>query len=159
MQVDSLLTPAGHVERVAIDLYVRHKLDEWQSSVVQAHVHECPDCERGMVNGMLSLLTDIKSEDNDSRDRRGETRVQSGQEGLLQTVCPMSFDRLPVQISDVSKDGLGLRMASSLAPRTIVQVHVGTQTSVGTVRSCRATADGQFHVGIQVQTGQASKRH
>jgi hypothetical protein len=69
----------------------------------------------------------------------------------MQTLCPLSLEQAAVQVLNVSKDGFGLLVESFVATGTIVQIRIGTAIFVGTVRTCRATSDGQFQAGIRVQ--------
>ena len=60
--------------------------------------------------------------------KRSEQRFETGDEAILQELHPLALSRHTVQITDVSKSGLGLVSAKSLLPGTIVQVRMG-QTS------------------------------
>jgi predicted anti-sigma-YlaC factor YlaD len=148
------LISATHIEDHNLDLYVREKLDAEQSSNIQTHVQNCSLCRDRLVNGFLTRLGEMNQErpENGSNEKRAARRFQSGERGTMQTLCPLSLERAAVQIVDVSKDGFGVVVDSLLATGTIVQIQIGTTISVGTVRSCRATGDQQFHAGIHVRT-------
>jgi len=147
------LSPDAHIEAYNLDLYVREKLDAEDSSNIQSHVHICTSCRNLLVNGFLARLSEMNQEQpqNTIYEKRSARRIQSGERGSMQTLCPLSLERPAVQIVDVSPDGFGVLVDSLLATETIVQIQVGSTISVGTVRSCRSTGDGQFHAGIHVQ--------
>jgi hypothetical protein len=147
------LTPDAHIDSHDLDLYVREKLDAEHSSSIQSHAQSCAACRDRLVNGFLARLAEINQHQPGDivNEKRAARRIQSGERGLMQTLCPLSLERAAVQIVDVSKDGFGVLVDSLLPTETIVQIHVGTTISVGTVRSCRATSDNHFHAGIHVQ--------
>jgi hypothetical protein len=148
------LISAAHIDSRDLDLYVREKLNAEQSSSIQAHVHSCPVCREKLVNGFLDRLGEMNQQQPGSsiHEKRSERRFQSGEHGTMQTLCPLSLDRVAVQIVDVSKDGFGVLVDSLMPTGTIVQIQIGATVSVGTVRSCRAAGDQQFHAGIHVRT-------
>lgn len=146
------MTPDAHIDAYNLDLYVREKLDAEDSFNIQSHVQICTSCRDLLVNGFLARLSEMNQEpQNTIYEKRSARRVQSGERGSMQTLCPLSLERRAVQIVDVSMDGFGVLVDSLLATGTIVQIQIGSTISVGTVRSCRATGDHQFHAGIHVQ--------
>jgi hypothetical protein len=154
-----MLSPAAHIQNQDVTLYVSGKLDVKHSSSIQSHVQICPACKDMLVAGFIGRLAELSQKDagNNSSERRAEKRIQSGDNGYLQTLCPLSFERPVVQIVDASTGGFGLAMDSSLAIGTIVQVCVGTAIVLGEVKSCREKDDGQFRVGIRVQNATGLK--
>jgi hypothetical protein len=146
------LTPDLHIDARNLDLYVRQKLDAEHSASIQSHVQICTACREKLVSGFLGRLAEMGQEPgNIINEKRAARRVQSGEKGSMQTLCPLSLERPAIQIVDVSKDGFGVLVDSLLETGTIVQIQVGSTISVGTVRSCRAAGDRQFHAGIHVQ--------
>lgn len=59
-------------------------------------------------------------------------------------------DRWPVQIFDVSKSGLGLVIAASLAEGSWVQVQVGNALALGEVRHSTPIDEQRFRIGIRL---------
>ena len=147
------MTPDAHIDAYNLDLYVREKLDAEQSSNIQSHVQICSTCRDLLVGGFLTRLSEMNREQpqNTVHEKRAARRVQSGERGSMQTLCPLSLERRAVQIVNVSKDGFGVLVDSLLATETIVQIQIGSTISVGTVRSCRPAGDHQFHAGVHVQ--------
>ena len=147
------MTPTDHIDGYDLDLYALEKLDAEQASSIRSHVQKCGVCKDRLVTGFLARLAGLnhKQPGNSSSERRVAHRLKSGEHGSIQSICPLSFERPPVEIVDVSKDGFGLLMTSFLAERTIVQIHIGTTISVGTVISCQKIGDNQFRAGIRVQ--------
>jgi hypothetical protein len=148
------LISTAHIDSRDLDLYIREKLNAVQSSSIQSHVQSCPVCREKLVNGFLDRLGEMNQEPPGSsvHEKRSERRFQSGEHGTIQTLCPLSLERIAVQIVDVSKDGFGVLVDSPMPAGTIVQIQIGSTVSVGTVRSCRAAGDQQFHAGIHVRT-------
>ncbi len=147
------MTVDAHIEARDLDLYVRQKLDAEHSSSIQAHLQNCAACRDRLVSGFLTRLAEMnQTQPGDViHEKRAARRVQSGEHGSMQTLCPLSLERPAVQIVDVSKDGFGLLVDSFLPEGTILQIQIGTTISVGTVRSCRPAGDNRFHAGIHVQ--------
>lgn len=154
-----MLSPAAHIQNQDVTLYVSGKLDLKHSSGIQSHVQVCPACKDMLVAGFIGKLAELSQKNGENTtERRTEKRIESGDNGYLQTLCPLSFDRPVVQIVDSSTAGFGLVMDASLAIGTIVQVCVGTAAIVvGEVKSCRASDNGQFRLGIRVQNTTALK--
>ena len=142
-----------HIDSDDLELYVREKSDAEHSSVIQSHVQICAVCRDRLVNGFLTRLDEMNREQpgNNRPEKRAERRFQSGERGSMQTLCPLSLEQAAVQVLNVSKVGFGLLVESFVPTGAIVQIRIGTTISVGTVRSCRTTSDGQFHAGIRVQ--------
>jgi hypothetical protein len=147
------LTPDAHIDSHDLDLYVRETLGAEHSFSIQSHAQSCTPCRDRLVNAFLARLAEINQQEPEDRlkEKRAARRIQSGEHGLMQTLCPLSLERAEVQIVDVSKDGFGVLVDSLLPTEAIVQIHIGTTISVGTVRSCRVTSDNHFHAGIHVQ--------
>lgn len=147
------MTSNAHIDSHDLDLYVREKLDAEHSSSIQSHAQSCTTCRNRLVNGFIARLAEINQQQPGEvvNEKRAARRVQSGERGVMQTLCPLSLERAAVQIVDVSKDGFGVLVDSLLPTETIVQIQIGTTISVGTVRSCRATSDNRFRAGIHVQ--------
>jgi hypothetical protein len=154
-----MLSPAGHIENQDVTLFVSGKLDLEHSSSIQSHVRVCPVCKDMLVAGFLGRLAEVNQKEtgNYGRERRVDSRLQSGEIGYLQTLCPLSFERPAVQIVDASKGGYGLAMNSSLATGTIVQICIGTSIVLGEVKSCRAIDNDRFRLGIRVHNASALK--
>jgi hypothetical protein len=147
------IQPAAHIEDHDLALYVFDRLGQERSSSIKSHVGVCTACKDKLVAGFLTRLAAV----NNAAERRTEGRLQGGEQGYLQTLSPLSFDRPTVQIIDVSHGGWGLRMNSSLATGIIVQVSAGTASALGEVRYCLSTDHNQFRVGIRMQTRESSK--
>jgi len=148
-----MFSPRAHIDSHELTLYVCEKLDPERSSSIQSHVQFCAACKDSLVAGFLARLARLNQGKGakNSNERRCERRFKSGEQGYLQTLCPLSFERPSVQILDVSTGGIGLLMHSFLATGTILQVCFGTTIALGEVRSCRATDNNQFRLGIRVQ--------
>jgi hypothetical protein len=153
-----LATP--HLQDAELDSYLHKRLDSATASSIQSHVRQCDTCEQKLVSLMLARLAELrdKQPDDSPRDRRIGQRLKRGDYGCLQSLCPLSFEQLGVQILDVSATGFGLIATSFLQSGTIVQVMAGTTTTLGEVLYCRNLEGGKFHLGIRLRTARKVKR-
>ena len=93
----------AHIDSHDLDLYVREHLDPERTSSIKLHVQNCGVCEHKLLTSMLARLADLSQKNSPSvgQDLRFEERVQKGEQGSLQMLCPLSFEQSPVQIVDV----------------------------------------------------------
>jgi hypothetical protein len=89
--------------------------------------------------------------------RSREHREPTSGPASLQTLCPLSLDRVPVEVVDASKNGYGLRTTIFLQPGTIVDLRLGATPAIATVRYCRDLGDHNFQTGVQLQARASSK--
>lgn len=153
-----ILSPVAHIEDDDLTLFVSEKLDLEHSFSIQSHVRDCVACKERLLAGLLARLAELnQNAGNGSNERRVERRFDGVEHGYLQTLSPLSFERPAVQIVNSSENGLGLVTNSSLAKGTIVQICIGKDLVLGEVKSCRATDNDQFRLGIRVQNASGLK--
>ena len=81
------------------------------------------------------------------RDRRAETRVSTGELAKMKVLRPLG-ESSEVEVLDISKGGLKLRVPEMLQPGTIIQVHLKAAIAMAEVRYCIANGHG-FHAGLR----------
>lgn len=69
---------------------------------------------------------------------------------LLRSFSPLQPERWPVEIVDVSKNGLGLIVPIHLSPGSLVQIKIGSRFVLGEVRYCKAINDREFRIGVRL---------
>jgi hypothetical protein len=143
----------AHIDNDELNVYVSQKSEPTRFAHIQTHIRNCPECKERLVARVLARITELNHAGPGtlSSERRSERRFERGEDGQLQSLCPLSFDRLPVQIVDVSKSGYGLLIDSPLSEGAIVQISIGSTNVLGEVRTCRPTPDNRHRVGIRIQ--------
>jgi anti-sigma factor RsiW len=141
----------GHPNVHDLHRYVLGHLAPTGVDVLEGHVFQCPACKDRLAS-IIVLVTqlDRAAAARGGADRRKEPRFRTSDTGFLRSFAPLMPDRWPVQIVDVSKNGLGLVIAASLAEGTWVQVQVGTAFALGEVRHCIPIDEQQFRTGIRL---------
>jgi len=147
------MSVSAHIDNDELTVYVSQKSEPERFAHIQAHVRTCPDCKDRLVARVLARITELNHAAPGSlpNERRSERRFERGEDGHLQSLCPLSFDRLPVQIVDVSKSGYGILIDSALSEGAIVQLTIGKNNVLGEIRTCRTTPDNRYRVGILVK--------
>jgi hypothetical protein len=141
-----------HLEDSDLESYIHDRSDPASASSIQSHVRQCAACEERLVSSMIALLGRLKNDlRDDDQERRIDQRMQTGDCGFLQTLCPLSFEHMDIQILDVSKKGMGVHVSAFLPSGTIVQVMAGATAVLGEVKYCRKVEGGKFHAGIRLR--------
>ncbi len=140
-----------HIHEDDLDLYVNGRLEPGHSATVESHLLDCDLCREKLSGsiGMRFLLPYTEKPRPDRQYKRLEPRFSTGDEAILQELNPLSVDRQTVQITDVSRSGLGLISAKNIYPGTVVQIRMGQTVEVGEVRYCSPHAGG-YKVGLHL---------
>ena len=141
-----------HVHDDDLQLYVLGRLTAAELEGFESHVVRCPECQERLsaTARMLVQIVDLQSE-RGSPENRSEPRIRASDAGFLRSFSPLLPDRWPVQIIDVSKNGLGLLVPNRLAPGALVQVQIGTTFVLGEVKYCKKLSEHEFRTGVRVQ--------
>ena len=141
----------GHPNENDLHRYVLGHLSPTEVEVLEGHVFQCPACKDRLAT-IIMLVTQIDrvAAERSGADRRREPRFRTSDTGFLRSFAPLMPDRWPVQIVDVSKHGLGLVVAESLAEGSWVQVQVGNTFALGEVRHSTAIDEQRFRIGIRL---------
>ena len=135
-----------------LQLYVLGRLSAAEVGVLEQHVFACAAC-KDKLGTIAELVAKIFSVHRDDRgaNKRSEPRFRISDASFLRSFSPLLIERWPVQIVDVSKNGLGLLVPLHLAPGALVQVQSGATFALGEVRYSRQISEHQFHTGIRLQ--------
>jgi hypothetical protein len=150
--MDALVDKATHLADDELDAYLKSTLSPERVATVRAHVVKCKACGDKLVAGLVTKLGELNDVHRDHS--RVEQRIQTSQSGRLQTLSPLSFEQVPIQIQDVSRSGFGITAPKPLQPGNLVLVEAGTNSLVGEVRSCQSDGANAFRVGIRLETEQ-----
>src|ERR1019366_8145077 len=82
-------------------------------------------------------------------DRRREKRFSS-QRATASLFLRDQDHAAPVQVVDVSRDGMGLRLGMQVAVGSLVEVWLENFGVKGTIRFCRPTEDGAYDAGLEI---------
>ena len=151
--------PIEHVDPQELALFIHEKLPRIRAESIRAHVRLCTECEELLVSGLLSRISAINTVQavGQQVEHRSSTRLARTGAGYVQSICPLSFDRIATEIIDTSEDGLGLITSASLAVGALLQVCVGDLMLLGEVRSCRESENGRFRLGVHIQPHAANR--
>jgi hypothetical protein len=140
-----------HIHDDDLDLYVNGRLEPGHSATVESHLLDCDLCREKLSRsiGMRFLLPYTEKPQPGRQYKRSEPRFSTGDEAILQEISPLSVERQTVQITDVSRSGLGLITARNIYPGTVVQVRMGQTVEVGEVRYC-SPYQGAYKVGLHL---------
>ena len=83
-------------------------------------------------------------------ERRREIRYAAHGHALVRALSPVSEERLPAKVLDLSKKGMKLHIGSNFAPGTKLQVFLKKTFFLGEVRYSRPSGNGFVH-GIQIE--------
>ena len=146
--------PIEHIPPQDLTLFIQEKLSRDRAEAVRAHIRICSECEERLVAGLLARISDINSAESVSRrfEHRLARRLPRNGVGYVQSICPLSFERIPAELLDTSEIGVGLLTSAPVADGALVQVCVGQALLLGEVRSCRETENGRFRVGIRLES-------
>jgi anti-sigma factor RsiW len=134
-----------------LHLYVLGRLPATEAEILERHVFQCPTC-KDTVASITRLVARLNQAPTarGGFDKRREPRFRTADTGFLRSFAPLLPDRWPVQILDVSKNGLGLAVPTSLPKDSLIQVQVGNTFALGEVRHSTPIDEQRFHVGIRV---------
>ena len=141
-----------HAQDDDLQLYVLGRLSAADVDVLERHVFDCEEC-KGRLRVTAQIVAKILNlrHAGESTNRRAELRFHISDAVFLRSFSPLLPSRWPVQIIDVSKNGLGLLVPTHFAPGSLVQVQSGATFALGEVRFSRQISEYQFHTGIRLQ--------
>ena len=142
------LGSTGHPHKDDLELYVRGRLEPGLTLTIEPHLRGCIACRERLAEciGLELNVHPTGTVNSNGGHDRSEVRFNTGDEGALQELNPLSFDRQKVQIVDISKNGLGMLATKSVLPGTIVQVRIGTTVELGEVRHCSGPRDHGYRI-------------
>ena len=139
-----------HIADDELSRYASETGDRASGTRIRAHVMECADCEKRLIDRVIARLDQVVPHDHDRRRARKIRELASGS-ALIQKLSPFSCERLKAEILDSSPNGFGLAVPEMLEPGTIVSLRYGTLDVVATVCHCKPTEEGAFRAGVQIR--------
>jgi hypothetical protein len=143
---------AAHVHDDELRLYILGRLGASEVETLEQHVFHCPEC-KNRLNATARFVANLVHLQRDYRssDRRSEPRFHSSDTGFLRSFAPLSEHRWPVQVVDVSRNGLGLLVPVRLSRGVLVQIQIGMTFALGEVMYSTEIGEQQFRTGIRLQ--------
>lgn len=139
----------AHIQDEELNQYVLETLDSARASYIRSHILKCAQCKDRLIGEVVTRLGKLRGYQQSRRSQ--EDRVLTNSPASLQTLCPLSLERIAVEVVDSSRNGYGLRTTAFLEPGTIVDLRVGTTPAIATVRYCRDLGGHTFHAGVRLQ--------
>lgn len=143
-----------HIQDEDLKQYVGETLDSARASYVRSHILKCTPCKDRLIGAVVTRLSALQNRKSGSGR---EDRLPASSLASLQTLCPLSLERIAVEVVDTSKNGYGIRTTIPLQPGSIVDLRIGTAPTIATVRYCRHLGDHIYQAGVQMQTPPRSK--
>jgi hypothetical protein len=141
-----------HVREEDLELYILLRLTEEESAAIEQHVAGCDPCGLRLaetIEFLRQLADRQKQSAYEGQERRREPRISTNDLASMHVLNPLLSEWSKVQILDVSKGGLKLGTAESMAVGATVQLRLKGTFVLGEVRYCRRAAE-LFHVGIEI---------
>jgi hypothetical protein len=125
-------------------LYISGHLLAADSSVIQAHLDGCKECQLRLAD--IAIQTRWKGP-----ERRSDPRIPVNLEGRLKLLDPVTSigPPHPVKVLEISRNGLRIVTPRYLIPKTLVQIRFSGRTALGEVRFC-LKAESEFQAGLKL---------
>lgn len=147
---------AVHIAYDDLHYYSQGKLGRFRAFVIENHLRACALCTARMGE-VIKLLAAPRPHPTTNlpplppQDRRRETRIPANDPAQLQVVAPFSPEATPARIVDVSRSGMQVSVAASLAPGSTVKIRLRDAVVFAEVRYCRAGSGGEYRAGLMLQ--------
>ena len=134
-----------------VQLYILGRLPAAEVDLFERHLLNCPECTERLAASarFVAQIIDLKKDSGQS-DRRMGPRFRTADTGSLRCFSPLLSERWPIQIVNVSRDGLGLLAPTGLSNGALVQVHVGDVFALGEVRYSKHVGENQYRTGVRL---------
>jgi hypothetical protein len=142
-----------HVRDDDLERYIGGQLEPQTISAMDAHLSECAACRDSIsrILGFRLVRATARVLHPRTKERRSEPRFTTGEEAIAQELHPLSLERQKVQITNVSRNGLGLLSRKFVSPGTILQLRTDQIIRFGEVRHCLEHSEENFYVGLKLQ--------
>ena len=147
--------PTAHLDNDDLERYLLGQLASDKLSAVESHLVSCSSCttQLSTTAGFAFRLFKLANRyigNYTGNEKRREHRIPTDDAGQMQSFSPFSLTKIPIQIMDISRNGLKVQTPHFAGPGTIVQVVFKGAIILGEVRYCIA-AGTEFAAGIQIQ--------
>jgi len=123
-----------------------------QVDVLERHLPGCPECKDKLAaTGRFVAQIIALTRDPSHSDKRADPRFHTADAGFLRCLAPLLPERWPIQIVDVSRNGLGLVAPIRLSLGALVQVNIRDTFALGDVRYSKQLTEHQFRTGVRIQ--------
>jgi len=147
--------PLAHIDNEDLERYLLGQISSDKLSDVEPHLVGCGSCASRLSTAAgfafrLFKLANRYIDNYAGNEKRREHRIPTDEPGQMQIFSPFSIETIPIQIRDISRNGLKVHTPRLAERGTIVQVIFKGAIILGEVRYC--VADGtEFAAGIQIQ--------
>ena len=143
---------ADHVHQHELELYVRGRLESDRGVQLEFHISTCFGCIDRLEKTaeFVSHMSMRPISTAPIAEKRSERRFSTSFVGTMQVLRPLSFERISVQVSDMSTRGLALIIPAPLLPQALLLVRFGNTVVFGEVRYCVAS-ENNYRVGVTIQ--------
>jgi hypothetical protein len=142
-----------HVLQHELQTYLTKLFPNESDSLTEGHLSNCNPCVARLTewDDFSEALREMQAARPDGkREQRRNPRFATDGSGVLQILNPFSVEFSAVRITDVSKDGMRVHIATPVQRGSHVKVRMRTSLFFGESRYCEPAADGFFYVGIHL---------
>jgi hypothetical protein len=143
----------AHIHDEELNQYVGEALGQARGSYIRSHILECTGCRDRLTSEVVTRLSAIRKNPPSQSSR--EHRLPAAGFAMLQPICPLSLERIAVEIVNRSRNGYGLHTKIPLQPGTIVDLRIGTIAAIATVRYCRNLGDNTYQTGVHLKANRS----
>jgi hypothetical protein len=142
-----------HVLQQELQTYLTKLFPNESDSLTEGHLSNCNSCVARLTewDEFFETLREMPPVRPDGkREQRRNPRFATDGSGVLQILNPFSVEFSAVRITDVSKDGMRIHIATPVQRGSFVKVRMKTSLFFGKSRYCEPAPDGFFYVGIHL---------
>lgn len=151
----SKFSVSAHLNDEVLNRYLLGGLPAEDLAEVDSHLTSCVSCTSKLYAAVgfpfrILRVGRRKLGHYDGTEKRREHRIPTADLGQLQVFSPFSPVKIPIQVADISRNGIKVHTPQFAARGTIVQVVFHGAIILGEVRYCIA-AGAEFDAGIKIQ--------
>jgi hypothetical protein len=142
-----------HVSQQDLETYLTRLLPPENDWAVENHLATCRRCAARLTqwDNFSEALREMPSVRPDgSKENRRSPRFAPNGSGVLQVLNPFSVERLQVNISDVSREGMRLNVPTRVERGSLLKVNLENSLFFGEARYCEPAPDCVFYVGVRL---------
>jgi len=143
-----------HVQNDELDHFALGTLEEAEGGRIEEHTHHCSPCRLRLKEARVfaRLLGQMECSPKRSSDRecRWEPRYEVSEPASITLCHPVHSLEIRGAIVNVSRSGCRVRTPEPMYCGADVLILVKMAAFSGTVRYCRATAEGTFDIGLRI---------
>jgi hypothetical protein len=147
------MTEVVHVLQHELRTYLTRLLPTERDSATESHLSGCNRCVARLTewDDFSETLREMQAARPDGkREQRRNPRFATDGSGVLQILNPFSVKFSAVRITDVSKEGMRIHIATPVQRGSLVKVRMSTSLLFGESRYCEPAPEDLFYVGIHL---------